>query len=139
MPTVEAGDAVEKAAFVALSGNAALTALSPVYQHPPEQLPFPLTMIGNIEEDPEPFGTKGDDDDVRAHLAIVVGYQGKQRKPVTAIERQVKASLKGLDVADQDGWRLAFRFIGKEGVGPGDDGVTYESHLRFEVDCLSNG
>jgi hypothetical protein len=51
----------------------------------------------------------------------------------------VKAALDQLDVADQGGWRLVFRFVGKEGVGPGDDGVTYESHVRFEVDCLSNG
>lgn len=137
MPAIEAGDAVEKAAYEALC-NPTLLELSPVFQHPPEQLPFPVTLIGNIEEDADVFASKDDRGDVRATLTIVVGHQGRQRKPITAIERQVKASLDGLQVADRDGWLLSFRFVGKEGVGPGEDGVTYESHLRFEVDCLTS-
>lgn len=130
--TADADDAVEAAAFAALDAG---VTLAPVHQHVPQDTAPPVVIVGDIDDDPTGFASKDDEDgDREISLTIVTVIQGEARKPLTAIQREVRLSLSGLDVV-QDGWRLVFRYLGREGQLL-EDGTTYVGNSRFSVTAL---
>lgn len=126
--------AIEAEAYAVLHGSAAVTALSPVYQHVPENTPPPVVIVADMDEDGDAVSAK-DDDDVQVLLTIVSEVRGKARKPLLALMGAVKAALNGHDV-ERDGWRLTFRF--RDSVGAlQEDGQTYVGNSRFVVTAFA--
>jgi hypothetical protein len=129
---MDAEDAIEAAAYAALNVPA-LTNLSPLFQHVPEDTPPPVTIIGDISS--EPIGGKGDTDE-RASLTIVSVIQGEARKPLMAIQKQIKLLLDGKSLT-RPGWVLHFAFAGTDGVLD-EDGTSYIGNTRFTVLAFSD-
>jgi hypothetical protein len=133
---IDAEDAIEQAAFAALSVPA-IAALATVYQHVPEDTPPPVLIIGDMDSDGS-IAAK-DDGDEQVALTITAVIAGEERRPLRAIKRQVKVALHGLTVT-VDNWRLQFNFTGSDGLfipsGSPDDQDSYIANYRFSVIAL---
>lgn len=131
---MDAEDVIEADAFAVLN-TPAIVALAPVYQHVPQDVAPPVTIIGDMDSDGD-FGAK-DGRDERVNLSITVLTTGEERRPLRALKALIKAALHDRTVG-RDGWTLHYRFVGSDGFLLPEDGETYVGNFRFSVIALSN-
>ncbi|MBY0583268.1 MAG: DUF3168 domain-containing protein [Sphingomonas sp.] len=125
--------AVETAVFAALS--AAITA-APVYQHPPENAPWPLVIVGDIDG-ATPIGFDDDDDDDRiVPLQIAVVTEGRERAPCIALVGQVVSALRN-NILIEAGFTIR-ALLESETVNNTDDGKGYVGIVQFRVFALGD-
>lgn len=119
--------ALQTALFTRLS--AAVT-LSDVFQHvPPGRMP-PVTIIG--EDMIDQAGAKGDQFE-RHEVDIVTVVAGPGRKPLLALQEQVRAALHDIDLPAQPGVLLSAPALLSTTMMLLDDGVTYYGTQRFVI------
>lgn len=124
----DAKSAVEAAAYAALSAG---VTLAPVWQHAPQDVPPPVVIIGDMDD--EPIGTK-DDPDRRVSVSILTVVEGEERRPVFAIQAEITAALDGKTLTSGP-WSLRFSAEASDAALLGD-GSTYLGTSRFLVMAL---
>jgi hypothetical protein len=84
--------AAQDAIFDKLNGTGAITAIGPVWQHPPDGLEPPYTLIGAMNA--TPFGGKdGGLDNIEVEILTVVRQPGREH--LTPLMTAVRDALEG--------------------------------------------
>jgi hypothetical protein len=124
---IDLATAVQTALFEALRGS---VTLAPVFQHVPENQPPPVAIVG--EGAIEPIGGK-DSRFERHEIDIVTVIAGPGRKPLNALQEQVRAALDAVDLPAQAGAELSAPVLLNTTTQLLDDGVTYYGAQRFLI------
>lgn len=125
---MDAEDAVEAKAYELLNVDA-VKALTPVFQHVPQDTKPPVLIIADM--DSEPIATKGGIDQ-KIGLNLIAVFEGEERRPL----RQLKAVITGLlhqKSFVHEGWQLQFIFVGSDGFLDPESGEAYVENFRFDV------
>lgn len=117
--------ALETAVYTRL---AAQVTLATVYQHVPEDTPPPVVIIADFF--PEQFGGKGDDSE-RIEFDIVQVIRGAARKPLHALQSEVKSALHLWKPADASGISIGEVQHLNSTAQLLPDGQNYYGSMRF--------
>lgn len=128
----EAHKIVDKVLFEALSAPGAVSAT--VYEHAPQDAPYPMVIIGDTA-DMLPVARAGDDDRI-GRVSIIVLTEGEERLPCVQLIDQIEAALDGKSLLG-DGWRICPSADGSAAM-LAEDGLGYAGLVRFAVFALKD-
>ena len=123
-------DGAQSAFYQALDARAELTALSPVFQHVPENTDPPMTIVGDIES--ENAGTKNDPAE-ELTVTILTIHRGPGRAALLAIMHQQYLALHGREIGAPGCVFQNVRRDAAVAAGPASDGITYAGVSIFKV------
>jgi hypothetical protein len=121
--------AAQDAIFDKLNGTGAITAIGPVWQHPPDGLEPPYTLIGAMNA--TPFGGKdGGLDNIEVEILTVVRQPGREH--LTPLMTAVRDALEGAALT-ATGVALSPPVFESDDDDLLDDGQTYVGTQRFSL------
>lgn len=120
------------AAEIAIYG--ALADIDDLYQHPPQDTPFPLTIIGDMDV-AVPIGGP-DDPDRRIPLTIVCMTEGEERQPCLDRMEEVVTRLRGKSF-QAEGFTIAAH-LQSESASIDETGGGYNGTLNYLVFALAD-
>lgn len=125
-------EAMSAATYARLSAPAAVSA--DVFTHALEGTPFPVVIIGAIE-DVQPVA-RADDPDRRGTVTIIVMTEGEEREPCSAIMDQIHTALNG-ETVTVGPWHVTFYFE-TSSAGLDETGAGYVGETRFTAIALTD-
>ena len=105
----------------------------PVHSHVPENSPYPMIIVGDIE-DLAPIG-RDDDPDRRGQLTVISLTDGEERKPCADMVAKVEGALAGKTLAS-GGWIIRLSLV-RTTVTLAEDGLGYVGLAQFGVIALN--
>lgn len=117
--------ALETAVYTRLASQVTLAS---VYQHVPENQPPPVVIVADFF--PEQFGGKGDDSE-QIEFDIVQVIRGAGRKPLHALQDEVRGALHNWKPADASGISISEIVHLNSRAQLLEDGQNYYGSMRF--------
>lgn len=131
---MRADEALDAAVYPHLSAAGVLEA--PVYQNapPPQEVAYPLVLLGEIDE-LAPL-TIADDPDREGSYAVLVMTDSEERASCLRLTGQIAEALSGRTLRVEN-WSITFDLTGTS-VTLAGDGLGYNGVVTFHVIALSD-
>lgn len=121
-------NATEMAIFGALSD------IHGIYQHPPQDTPLPITVIGDIDN-AVPIGGPGDPDR-KIPLTIVCMTEGEERQP--CLDRMEAVNSRLRDRSFSAGGFIVTAYLQSESASIDESGSGYNGIMQYLVLALAD-